>query len=140
MRHKDKEKQPASGDLPVQFRPGHLLADLLDERSQQWGVTRNEAAKRLAVLAACELDARHHDLVCELAEVLPGQPDFIQACDRLLGELHTIERTRASLEQGVLDENARQEEIRQIVDLHSAYRGDTVDETKKIRVREHRTR
>ena len=142
VKHKDKEKekQPAGGDVPVQFRPGHLLADLLDECSQRWGVTRNEAAKRLAVLAACELDARHHDHVCELAEALPGQPDFIQACERLLGELQTIERTRASLEQGVLDENERQEEIRQIVHLHSAYRSETVDETKKIRVREHRTR
>ena len=136
MKSKPQKSTPA--DVPVQYRPGPVLADLLDGLAGQWGVSRNEAGKRLAVLAACQLDCRHAELVRQFAATLPGEPDFVTACERLLAEFQVVERTRKSLKQASMDEEHRQEELRQIVNNYVQQRQyrDVEEPEKAPRVRE----
>ncbi len=138
MKSKPK-KSTASADVPVQYRPGSVLADLLDGLAGQWGVSRNEAGKRLAALAACQLDCRHAGLVQQFAETLPGEPDFVTACERLLAEFQAGERARKSLHKPEKNEQERQDEIKQIVQVYvqqRQYRDQ--EEPEKPRVREFR--
>jgi len=138
MNGKVKKSTP-SGDVPIQFRPGPLLADLLDRLADQWGVSRNEVSKRLAALAACPLDCRHADLVQKFAGTLPGEPCFVTACERLLGELRVVERMRKSANQGELDENGLQQELQQIVQAYVQQRQyccDTEEPERAPRLRE----
>jgi hypothetical protein len=132
------EKSTPSADVPVQYRPGPVLADLLDHLAGQWAVSRNEAAKRLAALAACQLDCRHADLVQTFAETLPGEPDFVHTCERLRAELLVIERTRKSLKQASMNEVERQEQLRQLVNVYVQQRQyrDVEEPEKAPRLRE----
>ena len=142
MAKKTKPQTP-SGDVPIQFRPGPVLAALLDALATQWDVTRNEIAKRLAALAACELDGRQYGLVQQFCQQLPGEPDFVTACERLHGELQAVERTRKSLKQPALSEDERLKEIHQIVLVYSRPQyldaeGDEQEENKRVHERQYR--
>jgi len=132
------QKSTPTADVPIQYRPGPILADLLDSLAGEWEVSRNEVAKRLAALAACQLDCRHADLVQQFAGTLPGEPDFVTACERLLAEHLVTERTRKSLKQPAINEEARQEQLRQIVNFYVQQRQyvDVEEPEKAPRLRE----
>lgn len=139
---KKKSKKPAtpSGDVPVQYRPGHLLGDLLDKLSSDWGVSRNETAKRLSALAAHDLDARHHDLICEYAEKMYGQNDFIEACQRVHIELQSADTERVSRGHAAMTEDQRQEHIEQVVRVFAVmYRNPEQPEEEEQRIQIFRT-
>ena len=90
-------KQPPS----IQFRPGPILATLIAEFASGWKVSENEAAKRLAALAACRLDVGCHRLLVQLAGTfrppLGDRLDFVQACHHVHTTVATANRTREGL-------------------------------------------
>ena len=138
---KKKRKPPTStGDTPVQFRPGHLLADLLDKFADEWQVSRNEAARRLTALAAHNLDARHHELLCEYAEKMYGANDFTDACQRVLSELQSADTARVKVEKQPMTEDERQFEIVNVVRTYALLHRDPENpEEEKQVVRVYRT-
>jgi hypothetical protein len=89
-------KQPP----PIQYRPGPLLGRWLAEQAVAWTVHENEAARRLAALAACRLDVGLYKLLQELAVALApvgSRPDFILACNHLRTAIDSANRARQDL-------------------------------------------
>jgi hypothetical protein len=86
---------------PIQFRPGPVLGVWLVEFAVAWELSENEAAKRLACLAACGLDTDNYPLLAKLAAALlpphDDRPDFARACDHVHTTVATANRTRESL-------------------------------------------
>ena len=96
-------KQPP----PIQYRPGPLLGRWLAEQAAEWKVNENEAARRLAALAACRLDAGLYKLLKELADALTSGgkgPDFVLACNHLRTALDSADRARQDLGNQPLNE------------------------------------
>ena len=135
-------KQP----LPVQFRPGPLLGRWLADLAAAWQVHENEAARRLAALAACRLDLGLYKLLKQLADALApvgSRPDFVLACGHLRTAIDSANRARQALEKQPLDEvevlafikrTVRDAVSRQVSSQAKAQR----DQTAKVYV--HRTR
>ena len=99
----DETKQPA----PIQYRPGPLLGRWLAEQAAAWQVHENEAARRLAALAACHLDVGLHKLLKELADALTSGgkgPDFVLACGHLRTAIDSANRARQDLRKAPLNE------------------------------------
>jgi hypothetical protein len=91
-----RRKQPP----PIQYRPGPLLGRWLADLASGWWVSENEAARRLAALAACRLDLGLHQQLLQLAGALAtpvGEPDFAQACGHLRTALDSANRARQDL-------------------------------------------
>lgn len=118
---KKKRNSPATsaGDMPVQFRPGHLLADLLDKFVGEWHISRNEVARRFTALAAHNLDSRHHNLICEYAERMYGANDFTDACQRVFIELQSADTARVKVDKPAMTEEERQLEVVSIVKTYA---------------------
>ena len=96
-------KQPP----PIQYRPGPLLGRWLAEQAAAWQVHENEAARRLAALAACHLDVGLHKLLKELADALVAggsRPDFVLACNHLRTAIDSANRARQDLGKEPLNE------------------------------------
>jgi hypothetical protein len=92
---------------PIQYRAGPLLGRWIAEYTAAWHTNDNEAARRLAALAACRLDISCYKLLVQLAEALAplgGKPDFIQACDHIRTAIDSGNRARMALEKQVLCE------------------------------------
>ena len=92
---------------PVQFRPGPLLGRWLADLAAAWQVHENEAARRLAALAACHLDVGLHKLLKELADALTSGgkgPDFVLACNHLRTAIDSANRARHDLRKEALNE------------------------------------
>src|SRR5947209_7411386 len=72
---------------PIQFRPGPLLGRRIAEFAAAWGLTQNEAAKRLAAITVYRIDLAWYPLLQRLAEAVRppvgGVADFPAACDRI---------------------------------------------------------
>jgi hypothetical protein len=96
-------KQPP----PIQYRPGPLLGRWLAEQAAAWTVHENEAARRLAALAACRLDLGLYKLLKQLADALApvgSRPDFVLACNHLRTALDSADRARQDLGNQPLNE------------------------------------
>ena len=92
---------------PVQFRPGPLLGRWLADLAAAWQVHENEAARRLAALAACHLGLDLYQLLKQLAGALapPGsKPDFVLACNHLRTAIDSANRARQDLGKKPLNE------------------------------------
>src|SRR5262245_20848858 len=94
-------------DSPIQYRPGGSFDHLLTDLAQLWGVSPNEVAKRLAMLAAYELDGRLYEAVVTMADVMGGIHSFEQTCQHISAALESANRTRTATKQQALDENER---------------------------------
>src|SRR5687767_6279601 len=71
------EPKPA---LPVAFRPGPDLGQLVGAFACRHTLNANAAYRDLAALAVVGLDNRHYTLLAQLAEVLVGDNTFVRAC------------------------------------------------------------
>ncbi len=71
----------------IQFRPGKQLGDQLALASRDWGVTANEAARRLVSLAASGLSSNDHDDVQHTAETTGASFTAAARTFSLLGAL-----------------------------------------------------
>src|SRR5580765_5960720 len=103
-----------SEESPIQYRPGEAFCRVLADLSQQWQITRNDGAKRLALLAAFSMDIRHYADVAKLADLIGGIHGFEAACRQIFTAIETEICTRNKLRQKVLDENDRFKLIQQI--------------------------
>jgi hypothetical protein len=74
-------------DAMIHYRPGETFGRLLARFAEDWQVTRNEAARRLALMSAYGLPADMYDLVARATEQLGGPKGFEQACHHLRGVL-----------------------------------------------------
>lgn len=122
----------------VQFRPGPLLGAVLAIVAAKWKVTTNEAARRLAALAAFELDTRHYDAVRKVADTMIGAPDFVDACQRIQVELATTNRVRNESGHSPLTEEERQERIRSFVQVLDQYELPEEQDEKKVSIKQYR--
>lgn len=68
----------------IQFRPGQILGELLDEFAGQFGLTRSEAARRLVHLAIRGLPIELYPYVVELQTLMYETPEFGDACLELV--------------------------------------------------------
>ena len=96
-------KQPP----PIQYRPGPLLGRWLAEQAAAWTVHENEAARRLAALAACHLGLDLYQLLKQLADALApvgSRPDFVLACNHLRTAIDSANRARQDLGKEPLNE------------------------------------
>ena len=96
-------KQPP----PIQYRPGPLLGRWLADLAAAWQVHENEAARRLAALAACRLGVDLYQLLKQLAGALAvagSRPDFVLACNHVRTAVDSANRARQALEKQPLDE------------------------------------
>jgi hypothetical protein len=100
-----KDKHVESNTM-IQFRTGRTLGKKVIDWGKNWGVTKNEAARRLVVLAACRLTPDHYQLVEVLANALTGG-DFAIACDQLLVALDVRESTLQELRRPPMNEQER---------------------------------
>lgn len=85
---------------PFQFRPCPLLGRWLADLAGAWQVNENEAARRLAALAACRLDVGLYKLLKELADALApagSRADFVLACNHLRTAIDSANRARQDL-------------------------------------------
>ena len=135
-------KQPP----PIQYRPGPLLGRWLADLAAAWQVHENEAARRLAALAACRLGVDLYQLLKQLAGALAvagSRPDFVLACNHVRTAIDSANRARQDLgnqplnEDKVLDfikRTVRDAVSRQVSSQAKAQR----DQTAKVYV--HRTR
>jgi hypothetical protein len=92
---------------PVQYRPGPMLGRWLADLAAKWRVPENEVARRLAALAACQLDITYHPMLNQLAGALAtmGTPgDFVLGCDHIRTAIESSNRTRKDLEKPPLAE------------------------------------
>lgn len=84
-------KRIRSGET-VQFRPGERLGMLLDEFAAKFGVSRNEAARRLLQLAIRDLPLEVYPLVEQIEELMDGPADFGEACQELFACVKNAEK------------------------------------------------
>jgi hypothetical protein len=108
-------REHSVADAAIQFRPGKVLGGLIEAKSIEWGLSRNETARRLTALAANGLDFRDHQAAAEMAEAMYPGADVADAANRISIELLAVEATRHSLGQPSLDEGQRRKEIAEIV-------------------------
>ena len=101
--------------LAIQFRPGGSLGKLIVDRALEWGVSQNETAKRLALLALYELDVRHYSAINEISDCLGGIHGFEQACQHVLFAVEGANRMRRNSKQDPLDESGRVQFIEQSI-------------------------
>lgn len=74
-----QKKQPRRQYPVIQFRPGGLLNEKIARVAKAWGLSANDAARHICLLALSGLRPMHHDLIQELA-VAQGDPeDFASA-------------------------------------------------------------
>jgi len=92
---------------PIQYRPGESFGRVLADLARRWRIPKNDAAKRLAILAAFTLDVRHYSHVAELAGLIGGIHSFESAARQILVAVESEISTRSKLKQKALDENAR---------------------------------
>ena len=100
--------QPA----PIQFRPSEPLAEWIVQRSLEWQVTPNEAAKRLAAIAASCTDLEYfYGKLVNLAEAgknpRGARPDFVRSCEQLKLAIDFTNRTREELGKPSLSQDER---------------------------------
>ena len=96
-------KQPP----PIQFRPGPVLGRWLADLAAAWKVSANEAARRLAALAACHFDISYHPMLIQLAGALAPvgtTADFVRGCDHIRTAIQSSNRTRIELGKPALGE------------------------------------
>lgn len=115
MAEKRDTDRRRSEDNAVSFRPGPVLGALLDEFAERWDEGRAGAFKRLALLAAFELDSRHHDLVRELQRRIVGKVEFADACRLLRDTLQAMDAGRVQVGMPRRSANEREELIVRIV-------------------------
>jgi hypothetical protein len=139
-------KQPTQQPPPIQYRPGPLLGRWLADLAAAWQVHENEAARRLAALAACRLGVDLYQLLKQLAGALAvagSRPDFVLACNHVRTAIDSANRARQDLGNQPLNEvevlafikrTVRDAVSRQVSSQAQAQR----DQTAKVYV--HRTR
>lgn len=106
-----KAKKPPR-EAPVQFRPENELTGRLDALAQLNQISRNEAARRLTILALYELDVRHFDSMSRLAALMGGPPSFRPLCEQVARAVDHAETGRKSAGREALSEDERQHLIR----------------------------
>jgi hypothetical protein len=91
----------------VMYRPGEGFGRVLDRLAGTWQVSRHEAAKQLAILAAFGFSAEERVPVAALAASVGGTQDFLQAAQQLKVAVDTANRTRQELGHEPLNETTR---------------------------------
>src|SRR5262245_12564394 len=81
----------------LQFRPGESLGRRVAQVADQWGVSWNEATRRLVTLAACSLTPAYSPAVERLGDYLGGVNEYFQAADRVRVALHSSDTTRMAM-------------------------------------------
>src|SRR5262249_13908667 len=92
-----KGKQVPDYNVTLQFRPGELLGRRVAELAEKWGVSWNEATRRLVSLAVCDLTRADYPFVEQLAAAMGGMNEVFQAADRARLALETAAMVRRSL-------------------------------------------
>lgn len=92
------KKSTSDNAAVIQFRPPEAFGRLINEFAMAWGVARNEAARRLAMLAAYRLTVDHYPAVCRLETTPGGTQDFVSAVDIARAALDSTDRTRKELD------------------------------------------
>jgi len=94
-------KPHTSYQAPIQFRPSDSLQRWIAEYAGTWEVTENEAAKRLAAVAASRLNVEYYPLLVSLSEALSGpfesRTDFLRACNQVKIALDGANRARQEM-------------------------------------------
>jgi hypothetical protein len=107
----------SDNNAAIQFRPGEGFGRLLDNYGLSWGVSKNEAAKRLALLAANGFDGRYYNQFDRLAGFMGGPTGFVRACEQVRVALDTKNRALQESGQEAMAENDRAHFIRNTVNL-----------------------
>ena len=100
---KSVKKKTADSEM-IHFRPGKELGSLIGQFSEQEGISRGEAAKRLTGLAIRCLDVGFYGLVEELSAYLFHSGNFDSACDQVYVAVEAIAIVEQQL--GVADVEA----------------------------------
>ena len=78
----------------IQFRPGESFGRAISDLAGNWGVSRNEVVRRLALLAWAGLTIEYYRPLNQLARSFSGPNDFLRACDYVRGVLASLDRDR----------------------------------------------
>jgi len=97
-----KEKASAPNDTVI-YRPGEAFGKVLSGICGEWQLSRNEAGKRLAVLAAFHFTRGDYAAIAKLADATGGSQDFVQACQQLRVAVDSANRARKDLKTSALD-------------------------------------
>jgi hypothetical protein len=95
-------------DAMIHFRPGESFGRLLSQFAQSWDVSKNEAARRLALMSAFGLGADLYPDIAAAAQQLGGSRSFEQACQHLRGVLDGALLERKSRNLPLADSDARE--------------------------------
>ena len=135
---KSVKKKTADSEM-IHFRPGKELGALIGQFSEQEGISRGEAAKRLTGLAIRCLDVGFYGLVEELSAFLFHSGNFDSACDQVYVAVEAI----ASKENVDVLELKREEKLRAVEELLEHYRiirgSEESMEKKRISIKVYRT-
>lgn len=135
---KSVKKKTADSEM-IHFRPGKELGSLIGQFSEQEGISRGEAAKRLTGLAIRCLDVGFYGLVEELSAFLFHSGNFDSACDQVYVAVEAI----ASKENVDVLELKREEKLRAVEELLEHYRiirgSEESMEKKRISIKVYRT-
>jgi len=85
---------PPPRSSPIQFRPGTFFQRRLEWFAAKWRLSINEAAKRLALLAASGLSIDDLDLVTRLGEVVGAEGDFGRCCEQIFVAVDSANQAR----------------------------------------------
>jgi hypothetical protein len=87
-------KRRPDHNAAIQFRPGESFGKLLASFEKKWGLSRHEAARRLAIMGALELELEFYEPLAEAAERLGGLRGFESACEYVNGAFHGASMAR----------------------------------------------
>jgi len=82
------KKTAVDHNATIQYRPGETFGKRLAIQADKWGISRQETARRLAIMAACELSLELYSPLADAAKSLGGLRGFETACERANGALH----------------------------------------------------
>lgn len=107
-------KKAKTTRTPVQFRPGEVSTPLQEFADTQ-ELSLNDAAKKLVVLALNNLGHVYCEAIENLAEAMPGDPSFSQACSYFAFRLQEAEQVRASKKEPPMSDRDKLELARLVV-------------------------
>jgi len=97
-------KEKADDDA-VHYRPGEALGRTLSELAGKWRLSRHEAGKRLALMAAHELEIYCYNLLADMAQLTGGVHAFETSCRHIQAAVESANQLRKSRNQKSLGED-----------------------------------
>lgn len=130
-------KKAKKSRTPIQFRPGDASAPLQEFADAQ-DLSINDAAKKLVVLALNNLGYVYCDVIEDLAEAMPGEQSFSQACSYFAFRLQEAELNRKSKKEPPMSEKDKLELARLVISGFD-FDFEKNNEKRRQRVKIHRT-